>query len=83
MVVDEPVEGDTETVDKAHHPEPRMRAGTAAPAEMGLDDTQQDVQHGTDGLRRAAADFPPGRAPLGKTLWPRGSWNVDGLPPPL
>jgi hypothetical protein len=46
MVMDVPVEGSTEAVDKAHRPEAGMRAGTAALAQMGLDDAQQDMQHG-------------------------------------
>jgi hypothetical protein len=33
-----------------------MRAGAAAPAQMGLDDAQQVMQHGADGLRLAALD---------------------------
>jgi len=50
MVVDVPVEGGTEAVDEIHRPEAGMRAGAAAPAQLGLDDTQQDVQDGGDGL---------------------------------
>jgi hypothetical protein len=38
---------------KPHRPEAGMRAGAAAPAQMGLDDAQQDMQHGADGLRLA------------------------------
>ena len=47
------VEGGTEALDEAHRAEARVRAGAAALAQMGLDDAQQDVQHGADRLRLA------------------------------
>jgi hypothetical protein len=50
--MDVPVEGGTEAVDEAHRPEAGMCAGAAALAQMGLDDAQQEVQHGADGPRR-------------------------------
>ena len=48
-----PVEGGTESVDEAHRPEARVRAGFAAPAQIGLDDAQQAMQHGADRPRLA------------------------------
>lgn len=41
MEMDVPLEGGTEAVDEAHCPEAGLRAGTAALAQMGLDDAQQ------------------------------------------
>ena len=48
-----PVEGGTEAMDEANRAETRMRAGAAGLAQMGLDDAQQDMQHGADCLRLA------------------------------
>jgi hypothetical protein len=45
------VEGGTEAVDEAHRPEARVRAGVAASAQIAIDDSQQDVPDGADGLR--------------------------------
>lgn len=53
VVMDVPVEGGTEAVDEAHRPEAGMRAGAAAPTQMGPNDAQQDVQHGADRPRLA------------------------------
>jgi alpha-D-ribose 1-methylphosphonate 5-triphosphate synthase subunit PhnI len=51
--VDVPVEGGTEAMDEAHRPKAGRRAGAAALAQMGLDDAQQDMQHGADRPRLA------------------------------
>ncbi len=53
MVMDVSVEGGTEAVDEAYRPEARLRAGAAAPAQMGLDDAQQDMQYRADRPRLA------------------------------
>jgi len=66
--MDVPVEGGAEAVDEAHRPEARVRAGVAAPAQMAIDDPQQDVQDGADGLRLSlevpAQAFGHGEDPL-------------------
>ena len=46
------VERRTEAVDEAHRPEAGTCAGATAPAQMGLNDAQQDSQDGAEGLRR-------------------------------
>jgi hypothetical protein len=48
--MDVPVEGGTEAVDEAHRPEAGLRAGAVALAQMGIDDSQQDVQDDGNGL---------------------------------
>jgi len=47
------VAGGAETVDEGHRPEAGLRAGVAALAQMGLDDAQQEVQHGAERPRLA------------------------------
>jgi hypothetical protein len=47
------VEGRTEAVDEAHRPESGTCAGATAPAQVGLDDAQEDSQDGAEGLRLA------------------------------
>ena len=51
VIVQMAIERSTETVDETHRPEacPRRGSGTAS-AQMGLDHTQEDIQHGGDCL---------------------------------
>jgi hypothetical protein len=76
MVMNMAVKGGTEAVDKADRPEARMRAGAAAPAQMGLDDAQQDMQHGADGLRLAAPDTKRSRLGTERTHWRTGNGGM-------
>jgi hypothetical protein len=64
MVMNMAVEGRPEAVDEAQRPEAGKRASAAAPAQMGLDDAQQDSPYDAEGLRlalhvgRPALPFP-------------------------
>jgi hypothetical protein len=53
MVMHMAVERGTEAVDEANRPEAGLRTGTAALAQMGLDDKQKDSHYGVEGARLA------------------------------